>query len=449
MAYISQTYLLNIFKLSVVKLHLLKQKISYAWSMIRHLSLEKLFPNEYALLLGEMNRQRDGLELIPSENYTSQAVIEACWSHFTNKYSEWYPYKRYYWGQQYTDKVEEEAISMAKKLFNAEHANVQPLTWAIMNIASYFALLEPWDTILWMDLSHGGHLTHWHPVTHMFKVFNFVRYKTDQSHDGVIDYENLRQMALEHKPKLILAWFSAYPRNIDWKKFKAIADEVWALTMADVAHIGWLIAGKALENPLDYGFDVMTLTTHKSLRWPRWGLILCKEKFKAAIDKSIFPGLQWWPIMNLVFAKLICFKEADTEEFRQYSRQILLNAKALCNKLQSLGYYPIDWWTENHLIMLDVTKNWLTWSIAERILDEAWMTLNKNMIPDDPRKPMDPSWIRFGTPAITTRWMKESEMVKIAIWMDRVLKDPQSSTLREQVKGEIREMCMSFPVPGL
>lgn len=416
---------------------------------MQHPALQELFPEEYALLKWEMERQKDWIELIPSENYASQAVIEALWSHFTNKYSEGYPWKRYYWGQDFTDPMETQAIEMAKKVFRAGHANVQPISWAVMNIATYFWLLEPWDTILWMDLSHWGHLTHGHPVTHMFKVFNFVRYKTDQENDWVIDYENLRKMAIENKPKLILAWFSAYSRNLDWGKFKEIADEVWALTMADVSHIGWLIAAWTIDNPMDYWFDIMTTTTHKSLRWPRWGLILCKEEHAKAIDKAVFPGLQWWPLMNAVFAKLICLKEVDTQEFKEYWNQVVKNAKVLCDKLVELGYYPINWGTENHLIMLDVTKNWITWKEAQFALDEAWITLNMNMIPDDPRKPMDPSWIRFWTPAVTSRGMKENEMIKIAEWMDKVLQNPNDKDLLSQIKSQVKDMWKGFPVPGV
>lgn len=417
--------------------------------MMQFPALKQLFPMEYDLLVGEMDRQRDGIELIPSENYASQAVIEALWTHFTNKYSEGYPHRRYYGGQQFTDQIEEQAIELAKKIFRSEHANVQSISWAVMNIASYFALLEPGDTILWMDLSHWWHLTHGHPVTSMFKVFNFVRYKTDQKHDWVIDFDNLREMALEHKPKLILAWFSAYSRNLDWKKFKEIADEVWAMTMADVAHIWWLIAWDAIDNPMDFGFDVMTTTTHKSLRWPRWWIILCKEKYAKQIDKAVFPWLQWWPLMNAVFSKLVCFKEADTPEFKEYAKQVIINAKVLCDKLVELWYHPINWWTENHLIMLDVTKNWTTWQIVETALDNAWITLNKNMIPDDIRKPMDPSWIRFGTPAVTTRWMRWPEMEQIAIWMDQVIKNPTDTDLHIEIKEQVRLLWIRFPVPWL
>ena len=416
--------------------------------LMQHPALQKMFPEFYGLLEGEMERQRDGLELIPSENYASQAVIEALGSHFTNKYSEGYPHRRYYGGQQYTDQIEEQAIDLAKTVFRAGHANVQPLSGAVMNIATYFGLLEPGDTILGMDLSHGGHLTHGHPVTHMFKVFNFVCYKTDQTKGGIIDYDNLREMALKHKPKLILAGFSAYSRNLDWKKFKEIADEVGALTMADVSHIGGLIAADVIDNPMDFGFDVMTTTTHKSLRGPRGGMILCKEEHAQKIDKAIFPGLQGGPLMNAVFAKLVCLKEAMTPEYKEYQAQVVKNAKALCDELVELGYVPVNGGTENHLVMLDVTQNGLTGREAETALDKAGMTLNMNTIPDDTRKPLDPSGIRFGTPAITTRGMKEEEMKKIAHWMDRALKDTSEENLKA-IHAEVTEMCKDFPVPGI
>jgi len=413
-------------------------------------AIEKNFPEEFKILQWELKRQKTWIELIPSENYASQSVIEALWTHFTNKYSEWYPWKRYYWGQEFTDQIEQNAINLAKKIFNWWHANVQPISWAVMNIATYFALLEPWDTILWMDLSHWWHLTHGHPVTHMSKVFNFVRYKTDQKNWWVIDYENLREMAIKYKPKLILAWFSSYSRNLDWKKFKEIADEVWALTMADVSHIWWLIAWKAIDNPMDFWFDVLTTTTHKSLRWPRWGLIISKnEEIGKKIDKAVFPWLQWWPLMNAVFAKLICFKEILTPEFEVYAKNIIKNAKTLCYKLEELWYKPMNWWTENHMILLDITKNWLTWKQAQEVLDKAWITLNMNMIPDDPRKPLDPSWIRFWTPAITTRWMWEKEMIKIAELMDKVFKNSDNEEKISEVRKEIKEMCEKFPVPGI
>ncbi|MCD5383010.1 serine hydroxymethyltransferase [Candidatus Gracilibacteria bacterium] len=412
--------------------------------------LQKNSPEEFKILQGELNRQKHGIELIPSENYASQAVIEALGTHFTNKYSEGYPGKRYYGGQEFTDQIEQKAIDLAKKIFNGGHANVQPISGAVMNIATYFALLEPGDTILGMDLSHGGHLTHGHPVTHMSKIFNFVRYKTDQKNGGVIDYENLREMAIKHKPKLILAGFSSYSRNLDWKKFKEIADEVGALTMADVSHIGGLIAGKAIENPMDYGFDVLTTTTHKSLRGPRGGLIVSKnEEIGKKIDKAVFPGLQGGPLMNAVFAKLICFKEADTKEFQDYAKKIILNAKILCKKLEELGYFPMNGGTENHMLLLDITKNGLTGKQAQEVLDKAGITLNMNMIPDDPRKPLDPSGIRFGTPAVTTRGMGEKEMIKIAEFMDMVFKNSDDENVIAEVKKGIEKMCEEFPVPGI
>ena len=417
--------------------------------MISHPAIQENFKEEYDILQNEMNRQRDGLELIPSENYASQAVIEACGSHFTNKYSEGYPGRRYYGGQKYTDQIEEEAIHLAKKLFKAEHANVQPISGAVMNVATYFGILEPGDTILGMDLSHGGHLTHGHPVTHMSKVFRFVRYKTDLTKNGAVDFDELRKVALQEKPKLILAGFSAYSRNLDWAKFKEIADEVGAITMADVSHIGGLIAGKALTNPFDHGFDIMTTTTHKSLRGPRGGMILCKEKYAKAIDKAVFPGLQGGPLMHLIFSKLICFKEAGTPEFQKYATQVIANAKALCSALISKGYTPVFGGTDNHLIMLDVTKNGITGRMAESSLDNAGMTLNMNMIPDDPRKPLDPSGIRFGTPAITTRGMKEAEMEMIAGWMDTILQNPQDESLQKDIHDEVTRLCQKFPVPGL
>lgn len=295
--------------------------------------LKKEDPEVYESVLAEIKRQEETLELIPSENIASLAVMEAQGTVFTNKYSEGYPGKRYYAGNVYIDKVETLAIERAKKLFNAEHANVQPLSGAIMNVATYFGILEPGDTILGMDLSHGGHLTHGHPVTHMYKVFNFVRYKTDMTKEGSIDFDELRKLAHEHKPKLILAGFSAYPRTLNWKKFKEIADEVGAMTMADVSHIGGPIAAGVLENPMNYGFDIMTTTTHKTLRGPRGGLILCKKEFAKAIDKAIFPGLQGGPLEHVIAAKAVAFKEALDPSFKTYQTQVLKNAKAMAEGL--------------------------------------------------------------------------------------------------------------------
>ena len=320
-------------------------------------SLQNFDPQIKEAINKELKRQEEGLEMIPSENFVSYAVLEALGSVLTNKYSEGYPGKRYYGGCEYIDIVEQLAIDRAKQLFQAEHVNVQPLSGAPANIAVYFALLNPGDTILGMDLSHGGHLTHGHPVTHMTKVFNFIRYKTNA--EGKIDLDNLRQMAIEHKPKLILVGYSAYSREIEYEKIKAIADEVGAMTMADIAHIAGLIAGGQMNNPVPI-FDVVTTTTHKTLRGPRGGMIMCKEKFAKQIDKSVFPGFQGGPHENNIAAKAIAFKEALEPEFREYAIQIKKNAKVLESKFNEMGYKLMFGGTDNHLLLIDVTTKGVT-----------------------------------------------------------------------------------------
>jgi len=391
----------------------------------------------------ELDRQEHGLEMIPSENFVSLAVLESLGSVLTNKYSEGYPGKRYYGGCEYIDIVEQLAIDRAKQLFNAEHVNVQPLSGAPANIAVYFALLEPGDTILGMDLSHGGHLTHGHPVTYMTKVFNFVRYKTDA--EGKIDLENLRQMALEHKPKLILVGYSAYSREIDYEAIKKIADEVGAMTMADIAHIAGLIAGGEMNNPVPI-FDVVTTTTHKTLRGPRGGMIMCKEKFAKQIDKSVFPGLQGGPHENNIAGKAIAFKEAMQPDFKEYAKQIKANAKVLERKFNEYGYKLCFGGTDNHLLLIDVTPKGITGKIAEKALDKAAITVNKNMIPDDTRSPFDPSGIRLGTPALTTRGMKEPEMEIVAEMIERVLMNHENEEVLAQVRKEVKELTEKFPL---
>ncbi|MFH1947355.1 MAG: serine hydroxymethyltransferase [Candidatus Magasanikbacteria bacterium] len=391
----------------------------------------------------ELDRQEHGLEMIPSENFVSLAVLESLGSILTNKYSEGYPGKRYYGGCEFIDIVEQLTIDRAKQLFNAEHVNVQPLSGAPANIAVYFGLLEPGDTILGMDLSHGGHLTHGHPVTHMTKVFNFVRYKTDA--DGKIDLENLRQMALEHKPKLILVGYSAYSREIDYEAIKKIADEVGAMTMADIAHIAGLIAGGEMNNPVPI-FDVVTTTTHKTLRGPRGGMIMCKEKFAKQIDKSVFPGLQGGPHENNIAGKAIAFKEALQPDFKEYAKQIKANAKVLERKFNEYGYKLCFGGTDNHLLLIDVTPKGVTGKIAEKALDKASITVNKNMIPDDTRSPFDPSGIRLGTPALTTRGMKEAEMEIVADMIERVLMNHEDEEILAQVKQEVKELTSKFPL---
>ena len=412
--------------------------------MPSYTSLSKDDPEIFKYLKDELRRQEEGLEMIPSENFVSLAVLEALGSVATNKYSEGYSGKRYYGGCQFIDEIETVAIERAKKLFGAEHVNVQPLSGAPANIAVYSALLEPGDTVLGMDLGHGGHLTHGSPDTYMAKINNFVRYKPNLA-TGLIDYDNLRQMALEHKPKLILVGYSAYSRGIDYQKVKEIADEVHALTMADIAHIAGLIAAGLMNNPVPL-FDVVTTTTHKTLRGPRGGMILCKEKHAKAIDKAVFPGLQGGPHENNIAAKAVAFGEALHPEFKEYCKQILKNAKVLEEIFRDQGFTICHKQTDNHLLLVDVTPKGLSGRQAQYMLDEVGITLNKNMIPDDPRKPVDPSGIRFGTPALTTRGMKEPEMRTIGRLMTDILNNPSDENLKQKVKAEVRELTRRFPL---
>jgi glycine hydroxymethyltransferase len=401
-------------------------------------------------IIGEEEREIRGLELIPSENYVSRAVREANGSVLTNKYSEGYPGKRYYGGQDFTDIVETIAIERAKKLFNCMFANVQPLSGAPANVAMYFALMEPGDTVLGMDLSHGGHLTHGHPTTAINKVFNFVRYKMKNVDTGEIDYDELRQVALEHKPKIILAGFSAYSRELDYKKFVEIAREVGAYAVADMAHIAGLIAGGAARNPFDDGFDVITTTTHKTLRGPRGGMILVREDEEIAkkINKAVFPGLQGGPHMNVIAGKAIAFGEALTPQFKEYAQQILKNAKAMENVLREEGVRMLGGGTDNHLILADVYGSLgVPGKEAEMVLDEVGITLNKNMIADETRTAMDPSGIRFGTPAMTTRNMKEAEATLVAKLMIDTLRHKDDEAKKGEIKQAVEALCLQFPVP--
>ncbi|MDD5083554.1 MAG: serine hydroxymethyltransferase [Candidatus Moranbacteria bacterium] len=393
---------------------------------------------------GELKRQEEGLEMIASENYASEAVIEALGTVFTNKYSEGYPGRRYYGGQEYTDMVENLAIERAKKLFGAEHVNVQPLSGAAANIASYMAVLEPGDTILGMDLSHGGHLTHGHPVTYMSKIYNFVRYKTEA--DGSIDYKKLEALAMEVKPKLLLAGFSSYTRQLDYKKFAAIGKKVKAITMMDMAHIAGLVAGKAVENPVSY-FDIVTTTTHKTLRGPRGGMIMCREKFAQAIDKSIFPGFQGGPHMNVIAAKAVAFQEALQKEFKQYAKQTIKNAKTLENELRKRGFVIAFGGTDNHMVVADVFQTFgIGGKEAQTVLDAIGISVNKNMVPDDARSPFDPSGLRIGVPALTTRGMKEREVKLIAQWIDEALRVRESKKILRALHREVKDLCSKFPL---
>ena len=401
-------------------------------------------------IMGEEKRQAEGLELIPSENYVSRAVLEANGSVLTNKYSEGYPGKRYYGGQEFTDVVEQLAIDRVTKLFNCKYANVQAHSGAPANLAMYFALLEPGDTVLGMDLSHGGHLTHGHPVTSVTKVFNFVRYKMKDVETGEIDYDHMLEVAKKEKPKMILAGFSAYSRNLDYKKFVDIAKEVGAITVADMAHIAGLIAGGALRNPFDDGFDVITSTTHKTLRGPRGGLILVNndEDMIKKINKTIFPGLQGGPHMNTIAAKAVCFKEASTPAYKEYAAQIIKNAQAMAEVFEESGVRMIGGGTSNHLVLADVYGSLgVTGAEAEAVLDRVGLTVNKNVIADDTRKPLDPSGIRFGTPAITTRGFKEAECKKVAELMIETLKNKDDEAVIERIHNDVKELALAFPVP--
>lgn len=408
-------------------------------------------------LTGEEVREASGLELIPSENYVSKAVREAQGSILTNKYSEGYPGRRYYGGQEFTDAVETLAIERAKKLFGARFANVQPHSGANANLALYVALLESGDpstgsgrdTVLGMDLSHGGHLTHGAPVTAAAKLFNFVRYKMKDPETGEIDYDELRRLALEHKPKIILAGFSAYSRELDYAPFAAVAKEVGAYAVADIAHIAGLIVGGVHKNPFDYGFDAITSTTHKTLRGPRGGLILVREseELSKKIDKAVFPGLQGGPLMHVIAAKAVALGEALQPSFKGYAAQILKNAKAMEDVLRARGVRMLGGGTSNHLILADITTCGLGGKEAETLLDSVGITLNKNMIADDPRSPTDPSGIRFGTPAITTRGFKEADCARIAELIIDTLENRADQSKLTAIREEVAALARKYPIP--
>jgi len=415
------------------------------------------------LINGEEQRERDGLELIPSENYVSRDVLTALGSIFTNKYSEGYPGRRYYGGQEFTDQVEQLAIDRAKQLFRADHANVQPHSGAPANEAVYNAWLEPGDTVLAMDLSHGGHLTHGAPVTRSAQLYNFIRYKMKDPATGEIDYDELRRLAQEHKPKIILAGYSAYPRELDYSKFAEIGNEVGAMLMADMAHVAGLIVGGVAKNPFDYGFHVITTTTHKTLRGPRGGMILSKgivgnplkkpektlENLPTLIDRSIFPGMQGGPHMHSIAAKAVAFGEALKPEFKEYAAQIIKNAATLADELQSRGFQLVTGGTSNHLILADVYKSFgIDGKVAERALDKIGLTLNANAVADDPLPPFRPSGIRLGTPAVTTRGLKEEHMEQIADWMKQAIDARDNDAVLAGLREEVKAFVQQFPLPS-
>lgn len=415
------------------------------------------------LIALEEQRQRDGLELIPSENYVSGDVLLAMGSVFTNKYSEGYPHRRYYGGQENTDRIEELAIDRAKQLFGADHANVQPHSGAQANESVYHAWLNPGDTILAMDLSHGGHLTHGAPVTVLARMYNFVRYGMKDVETGEIDYDELREIAKKHKPKIILAGFSAYPRELDYKKFASIGNEVGALLVADMAHIAGLIAGGVSRNPFDDGFHVITTTTHKTLRGPRGGMVLSKgvvsnplkapektiENIPTLVDRTVFPGVQGGPLMHVIAAKAVAFQEALQPEFKTYSAQIVKNAKTLADELMKRGFKLVTNGTDNHLILIDMMRSFdIDGGVAEAALDKVGLNANKNAVPNDTLPPFKPSGLRLGTPALTTRGLKESDMTQLAEWMHAAITNRDNEEKLAGLKSEVETFARQFPLPS-
>ena len=409
--------------------------------------MENLFktdPEIFDVVVKEYERQFYHLELIASENFTSPAVMEAVGSVLTNKYAEGLPRRRYYGGCEFVDVAEQLAIDRVKKLFGAEHANVQPHSGSQANMAVYMSVLQPGDTIMGMNLAHGGHLTHGAKVNFSGKIYNVVQYGVNPETE-LIDYDQMYQLAKEHKPKLIVGGASAYPRVIDWAKMREIADEVGALFMVDMAHYAGLIAGGEYPNPVPHAHFV-TSTTHKTLRGPRSGFVLCKEEFAKAIDKTIFPGIQGGPLMHVIAGKAVAFKEAMTEEFKEYAKQIILNAKTLAEELAKEGFKIITGGTDSHIVLIDLRNMNLTGKEVEERLGEANITVNKNAVPFDPQKPMITSGIRIGTSALTTRGMKEEEMKKIAKMISSVVKNIREDKVIEKVREEVKELCEQFPL---
>jgi glycine hydroxymethyltransferase len=430
--------------------------------MFDYKNLKKTDPVLYEILQAEIKRQSEGLELIASENYVSDAVLEALGTVFTNKYSEGYPGRRYYGGQQNTDQIENLAIERAKLLFpGADHANVQPLSGAIANTAVYMSWLNPGDKVLGMKLDHGGHLTHGSPVTKLAGIYEFIRYGIRDIETGEIDFDELREIALKERPKIILAGYSAYTRDFDYYKFKQIADEVGAIAWADIAHIAGLISAGEMNNPFDAGFQIVSSTTHKTLRGPRGGMILTKgnvgnplkkveknvENLPTLVDRTVFPGLQGGPIMNIIFAKAVAFGEALEPDFKLYAKQVKLNSKKLAEELMSRGFKLVTNGTENHMLIIDfMTSYGISGGQAEFILDKVGLTASKSTIPNDTRTPFDPSGLRIGTPAITTRGMKENEMTNLAGFIKQAIDNRNDEKVLERIHADVIEFCKKFPI---
>ena len=395
----------------------------------------------------EAERQLYNIELIASENYVSRDVLEAAGSILTNKYAEGYPSKRYYGGCVHVDEIEEIARERAKQLFNAEHANVQPHSGSQANMGVYLSVLQPGDTVLGMNLTAGGHLTHGHPLNFSGTLYRFVDYGVTKDSE-TIDYEEVRRVALKEQPKLIVAGASAYPRVIDFEKFREIADEVGAYFMVDMAHIAGLVAAGEHPSPVPYA-DFVTTTTHKTLRGPRGGLILCKKEHAALLDKKVFPGMQGGPLMHIIAAKAVCLQEAIQPEFKAYAKQVIANCAVLSNTLKEEGFRIVSGGTDNHLILVDVKSSLdMSGKLAEKLLDEAGITCNKNTIPFETEKPFVTSGIRLGTAAMTTRGFKENEFRQVALWISRVLKNAEDEKVRDEVRNEVRALTVQFPLPN-
>lgn len=415
--------------------------------MFEYKNLSIQDPEILGIVNKEMKRQSEEMELIASENYVSKAVLEAMATVLTNKYSEGYPGKRYYGGNQIIDEMELIAIDRAKRLFGAEHVNVQPLSGSPANAAVYFAFLKPGDKVLGLRLDHGGHLSHGHPVNFSGLLYNFTQYEVDPE-TGYINMDQVREVALREKPKMIVAGYSAYSREIEWQKFKEIADEVGAITFADIAHTAGLIAGGQMNNPVPF-FDVVTTTTHKTLRGPRGAMIMCKEQFAKQIDRAVFPGMQGGPHDHITAAKAVCFGEALKLEFKDYATQVIKNAKIMATKFNDLGYRVISGGTDNHLMVVDMTSIGLAGKEAEQILDKVGISVSRSTIPNDPNPPMNPSGVRFGTPAMTTRGLKETEVEQITLWINEAVKNKDNENILNELKANIKEMCLNFPIPSI
>jgi glycine hydroxymethyltransferase len=410
-------------------------------------NLEKNDPEVKKVMEAEAERQKEELELIASENYVSKAVLEAMGSVFTNKYSEGYPGHRYYGGNQIVDDIENLAIERAKKLFGADHVNVQPLSGSPANAAVYFAFLKPGDKVMGLKLDHGGHLSHGHPVNFSGMLYNFVQYKVDEE-TGRIDMDKVREVALKERPKMIVAGYSAYSREIEWKKFKEIADEIGAYTFADIAHTAGLIAAGQLENPVPI-FDVVSTTTHKTLRGPRGAMIMCKEEFAKQIDRAVFPGMQGGPHDHITAAKAVAFGEALSDDFKVYAEEVIKNAQAMSAEFIDRGYRVISNGTDNHLMVVDMTSKGLRGKETEELLEKIGISVSRSTIPNDINNPMNPSGVRYGTAAATTRKMNVDDMKKIVGWIDEAVNNGHNEEKLENIRQQVRDLCLKRTIPTL